>query len=320
MTTSFDRRVLRRLFAVLWGTMANGVVADLGVLGVIFWSRYASIVRALPAREEPLVIELAEPALLHGVTVARYRHDGRLLTAVKDRHASVSSSQGRSEWWARGQTWSSRPGSLQLKLPGEVHRETRRDGPAQFKVVLFEEALVAHARRVLDGRPFAPPSKLGLVVGDPAARPLLALHTLLDEPSADRLTLETALTEALASLIALTSGPTPKEVRRFWSTPLRRAKDQLLSRYTEPLSLDQIANDAGIDKFHLCRAFRDEIGLPPHAYLVHVRIARAQELLRNKLPASRVAAEVGIYDQSQLNRHFKRIVGVTPGQYARAFA
>jgi AraC-like DNA-binding protein len=270
--------------------------------------------------EEPLVIQIAKPALLQGVTVARYRHDGRLLTAVKERHASVSSSEGSSEWWARGQTWSSRPGSLQLKLSGEVHRETRRDGPARFKVVLFEDALVEHARRALGRGPFSPPSKLAFDGDDPAARPFLALHALLDDLGADRLALETALTEALASFIGLTSGPTPKEARRFWSTPLRRAKDLLRSRYAESLSLDEIANDAGIDKFHLCRAFRDEIGLPPHAYLVHLRVARALDLLRARLPASRVAAEVGIYDQSQLNRHFKRIVGVTPGQYARGLA
>jgi len=268
--------------------------------------------------EDRLVIEIAQPPLLPGVTVARYRHDGRLLTAVKERHASVSNSMGRSEWWARGHTWSSRPGSLQLKLPGEVHRETRRDGPAQFKVVLFEEALVEHARRALDRGPFAPPPKLAFDGDDPAARAFLALHTLVDDPSADRLALETTLTEALASLTDLTSGPTPKQIRRFWSKPLRRAKDLLQSHYTEALSLDEIANQVGIDKFHLCRAFRDEIGLPPHAYLVHLRVARAQDLLRARLPASRVAAEVGIYDQSQLNRHFKRIVGITPGQYARA--
>ena len=274
----------------------------------------------LPDHEDPLVIEIATPPLLQGVTVARYRHDGRLLTAVKGRHASVSSSAGRSEWWARGQTWWSRPGSLQLKLPGEVHRETRRDGPAQFKVVLFEETLVEHARHALGRGPFAPPAKLSLEGDDPAAQPFLVLHALLDDPSADRLALETALTEALASLIGLTSGPIPKEVRRFWSAPLRRAKDLLRSHYAESLSLDEIANDAGIDKFHLCRAFRDVVGLPPHAYLVHLRIARALDLLRARLPASQVAAEVGIYDQSQLNRHFKRIVGVTPGQYARALA
>jgi AraC-like DNA-binding protein len=281
--------------------------------------RYASVVSLLPDSEEPLVIQIAKPALLQGVTVARYRHDGRLLTAVKERHATVSSSEGRSEWWARGQTWSSQPGSLQIKLAGEVHRETRRDGPARFKVVLFEDTLIEHARRALGRGPFAP-SKLALEGDDPAARPFLALHALLDDPSADRLALETSLTEALASLIDLTSGPTPKEVRRFWSMPLRRAKDLLRSRYTESLSLDELANDAGIDKFHLCRAFRDEIGLPPHAYLVHLRVARALDLLRARLPASRVAAEVGIYDQSQLNRHFKRIVGVTPGQYARSLA
>jgi AraC-like DNA-binding protein len=274
-------------------------------------------VGSLRDSDDPLVIEITRPAL-PGVTIARYRHEGRLLTAVKERHASVSSSAGSSEWWARGRTWSSRPGSLQLKLPGEVHRETRRDGPARFKVVLFEEAIVEHARRALGRGPYAPPSKLAFEGDDPAARPFLVLHELLDDPSADRLALETALTESLTSLISLTAGPTPKEVRRFWSTPLRRAKDLLWSHYAESLSLDEIANDAGIDKFHLCRAFRDEVGLPPHAYLVHLRIARALDLLRAKLPASRVAAEVGICDQSQLNRHFKRIVGVTPGQYARA--
>ena len=288
-----------------------GAAADLCVLGVVFrpCRRYAWRVSSLRDGDDPLVIEITTPALLHGVTVARYRHDGRLLTAVKERHASVSNSAGKSEWWARGQTWSSRPGSLQLKLPGEVHRETRRDGPARFKVVLFEEEIVEHARRALGRGPYTPPSKLAFEGDDPAARPFLVLHALLDDPSADRLALETALTESLTSLISLMAGPTPKEVRHFWSRPLRRAKDLLWSHYAESLSLDEIANNVGIDKFHLCRAFRDEVGLPPHAYLVHLRIARALDLLRARLPASRVAAEVGIYDQSQLNRHFKRIVG-----------
>jgi AraC-like DNA-binding protein len=191
-------------------------------------------------------------------------------------------------------------------------------GPLGSRWSFFEQELVEHARRALGRGPYAPPSKLAFEGEVPVAQPFLALHALLDDPTADRLALESALTEALTSLIELTSGSTPKEVRRFWSTPLRRAKDLLWSHYAESLSLDEIANNAGIDKFHLCRAFRDEVGLPPHTYLVHLRIARALDLLRAGLPASRVAAEVGIYDQSQLNRHFKRIVGVTPGQYARA--
>ena len=61
-----------------------------------------------------------------------------------------------------------------------------------------------------------------------------------------------------------------------------------------------LAAHARLDKFRLCRAL----------YLTHRRVSG--------LPQAEVAARVGLYDQSQLHRHFKRIVGVTPGEYARA--
>ena len=44
----------------------------------------------------------------------------------------------------------------------------------------------------------------------------------------------------------------------------------------------------------------------------------AGALLARGVPQAEVAARVGLYDQSQLHRHFKRIAGVTPGAYARA--
>jgi AraC-like DNA-binding protein len=43
----------------------------------------------------------------------------------------------------------------------------------------------------------------------------------------------------------------------------------------------------------------------------------AKQLLAAGVPPSDVAPQVGLYDQSQLNRHFRRIVGTTPGRYAR---
>jgi AraC-like DNA-binding protein len=55
--------------------------------------------------------------------------------------------------------------------------------------------------------------------------------------------------------------------------------------------------------------------MPPHAYQTHVRVRRARSLLRDGLPIGAVAARVGFYDQAQLTRHFKRIVGLTPGRY-----
>jgi AraC-like DNA-binding protein len=56
--------------------------------------------------------------------------------------------------------------------------------------------------------------------------------------------------------------------------------------------------------------------MPPHAYLTHLRIQRAKELLTEGVRASDLAPRVGLYDQSQLTRHFRRIVGVTPARYA----
>lgn len=92
----------------------------------------------------------------------------------------------------------------------------------------------------------------------------------------------------------------------------------LRERLAESITLDDLATHAALDKFHLCRAFRTQIGMPPHAYLTHLRIQRAKELLLDGVRASEIAPQVGLYDQSQLNRHFRRIVGVTPARYGNA--
>jgi AraC-like DNA-binding protein len=99
---------------------------------------------------------------------------------------------------------------------------------------------------------------------------------------------------------------------------VKRARVLLDARFTETVSLDELAAHARLDKFRLCRAFRDEVGLPPHAYVTHRRIGLAGALLARGIAQAEVAKRVGLYDQSQLHRHFKRISGVTPGEYVRA--
>ncbi|XXT20960.1 AraC family transcriptional regulator [Sorangium sp. So ce429] len=274
----------------------------------------------LPVTEpdDPFRIEISSPEALPGLCVARFRSDARLHRSVKDRLATASSETGSCEWWARGKTWTSRPGILQVKLQGDVHRDLRRDGPSRFQVVLFDDALLDEARLALGRRPFTPPPRLALDEREPAGAPHARLHALLREPGADPLALQTALAEALRALVELTGGPAEPDGQRAWGAPVRRALELVRARFTDPLSLDDLAAHARLDKFHLCRAFSDHVGLPPYAYVTHLRVARAQGLLVRGVPPSEVAARVGLCDQSQLNRHFKRIVGLTPGQYARS--
>ena len=65
------------------------------------------------------------------------------------------------------------------------------------------------------------------------------------------------------------------------------------------------------------RQFKEATGLPPHQYVIARRVERAKQLLQGDgdLTLAQVAARTGFSDQSQFCLHFKRLVGVTPGQF-----
>jgi AraC-like DNA-binding protein len=66
------------------------------------------------------------------------------------------------------------------------------------------------------------------------------------------------------------------------------------------------------------RAFSAAYGIAPHQYLTARRVDRARRLLLDGLPVGEVAVAAGFYDQAHLTRHFRRLVGVTPGRYGSA--
>lgn len=106
------------------------------------------------------------------------------------------------------------------------------------------------------------------------------------------------------------------QARRTTRTTLIRARDFLRQHFTRTVSLEELARLTGLSRFHLVRAFAKEFGLPPHAYQIHVQIERAKALLDAGVLPAVVAAETGFSDQSHFTRHFKKIAGMTPRQYA----
>ena len=84
----------------------------------------------------------------------------------------------------------------------------------------------------------------------------------------------------------------------------------------ENITLDELATVTGLSRFHVVRAFAAEFGMPPHTYLIQVRLAKAKKLLASRIPLAIVAVEVGFADQSHFTRHFMRTYGVTPAEYA----
>ena len=250
--------------------------------------------------------------------MGQFRSDGHLFTCVTDRYASALHLSGQSEWSLRGARWSSGPGTIDVKVPGEVFAEHARCGLRRFQIVIFDTRLVDEARATLDCTASAPREN-ALPSQDPRVAPLAALHRLLLRDDASAEELEGASCDALRALCEFTTErQEPSRPRSAWTIAVKRARALLDARFTETISLDELAAHARLDKFRLSRVFRDEVGLPPHAYVTHRRISLAGALLARGVPQAEVAARVGLYDQSQLHRHFKRIAGVTPGEYLRA--
>lgn len=82
--------------------------------------------------------------------------------------------------------------------------------------------------------------------------------------------------------------------------------------------LHTLSEHLGTSRFSALRAFKRHFGLPPHSYQIHLRVDQAQAGLRAGHSPARVAVDCGFFDQSHLTRHFKRVLGTTPAQYARA--
>jgi len=242
------------------------------------------------------------PVSVPGVRASRCTTQ-TLHAGVKSYYAVGRLERGRPEWWGRGKVWQSTPGAIQVKEPGDVHRDLAHHGTTMFTVVVLPTEDVVRVRE--QGKVVRFPQ---LEPGDERARPFHRLHDAVCA-GADRLTLEVALAEAVATFARL-GDATPEHSR-----PVRRAMEYLRGKLADPITLDDLASYASLDKFHLCRAFRAQIGMPPHSYLTHLRIQRAKELLARGMRASELAPHVGLYDQSQLTRHFRRIVGVTPARY-----
>jgi len=226
-----------------------------------------------------------------------------LHTKMKEHFGVGRVEQGHSEWWGRGSVWRSRPGCILVKQPGDVHRDIARDGPTTFTSITLPADEVARVQG--EGKVV---TIAQLEADDERAAPF---HRLVDAVQAgeDRLALEVATVEAVSALLVISSAQSD------YSRPVRRALEHLRDRFDEPVTLELLSDYAGLDKFHLCRAFRLQVGMPPHKYLMHLRIARAKQHLLCGMRASEVAPLVGFYDQAQFTRHFRRIIGTSPARW-----
>jgi AraC family transcriptional regulator len=130
------------------------------------------------------------------------------------------------------------------------------------------------------------------------------------------------LTDLLATrLLAEHTGvPTALEPITGGLSPraLRRAIERLRSDIDADVSLAALASDAGLSRFHFCRAFKESTGLSPHAWLRQQRLEQATNMLRDTdASIAAVAVQLGYASQTAFTAAFKKLTGETPSDWRR---
>jgi AraC-like DNA-binding protein/CheY-like chemotaxis protein len=141
----------------------------------------------------------------------------------------------------------------------------------------------------------------------------------------------TALRETVTRLMTRRGDPVPKAITpasaggtendsRPVHPNIRRALAFMSEHFTEAISLADAAREAGLSRFHFCRLFHHEMGVPFHEHLHDLRVRTAKTLLTDRyMRVSEVAYAVGFNDLSHFDRTFRKIVGRSPSEYRASF-
>ena len=143
------------------------------------------------------------------------------------------------------------------------------------------------------------------------------LSSLSDHSFVDQPTLPPSLPVLPGQAIDFTSAQLRRRIRGgLPPRALRRVRDYVEAHLEENVSIQALADTAGLSMYHFARAFKQSEGMTPHGYLVQRRVERVQKLLAGTdLPLSEIALASGFSDQSHCARRFREHVGVTPSDY-----
>jgi AraC-like DNA-binding protein len=224
---------------------------------------------------------------------------------------------GEGEMSYRRETHLTPPASLFIVHPGEIHsNRSYHSTGCTYRTLFIQSDFMRQATPQTFGRDGGVPFIPTTVIFDRDFLELFVqLHVALGSPCS---TLERQSLLYTFTTRLITQFGEQRSVRSSFGekrVDVKRACEYLFESYAKNVLLEELADLAGLSPYHFNRVFCEQIGMPPHAFQTQVRVARAKKLLFEGWPISEVAVRTGFADQSHLTRHFKRLCGVTPGQY-----
>ena len=205
-------------------------------------------------------------------------------------------------------------GRLRVFLPGTLHTEHCLRPEVGYELMwltIVSGGINIHRTGYIPGRGYFQ-SREHLRITSPAAEDLWRCAT---ESSPSRPRLHYLLMEILDH--TLRHRDLGIDATNYRADVLEEIKSYLEENYWKQLSLADLGAMTNLSPPYLNRLFRDRYGMSLHDYLSKLRMGRSAKLLRENLslPIGKVAASVGIADQRYFSRCFRRVFGVTPGEF-----
>lgn len=260
---------------------------------------------------------LWQPADLPGVTLLRGEYlQQRLARHAHEEYALGVVTRGGLGFQYRGAAHLAGPGELNIVVPGEAHT----GHPALDEFWSYRTFYIApELMREVDAELGTPARSLPFfaagVLKDPVlAAGVLDLHRDIDGGAAAPIEMQSRFLALIAAWIRRHGERARRAPVSIHAANVVRVREYLDDCWRERPVLAQLAAMVDLSSFQLLRAFEREYGVPPHAYLIQRQVREAKRMLERGVAIAEVAHSCGFADQSHLNRHFKRIWGVTPGR------
>lgn len=226
---------------------------------------------------------------------------------------------GARRLWCREKEYELHTGDMLLFQPGDNHYCAPVNGmPLDYRAVNIKSQRMADWMLELTACTQLPVFLHNVVRQSETALLIAALYDAIVS-HASRLEREEACCFLLEQVLAEHASLQPWNPEESKTGLVQKVCRYMAVHVQRSLSLEELAQVAGVSKNQLLRLFAKEKGISPYRYLQSLRVQRAKELLEQQVPPLEAAFASGFSDQSHFTNYFKTFIGLTPKQYQRIF-
>ena len=117
----------------------------------------------------------------------------------------------------------------------------------------------------------------------------------------------------LLVLICRLGAAAPDGSEQAYDPKIEQALSYINEHLTEELTVDLLAEQVFLSKYHFMRLFKAQTGSTVHAYVRQKRLMSAARLIREGIAVNKAASDCGFADYSAFHRAFREAFGISPG-------